>query len=360
MKPLTYLVDIDRPDALACYRDGLFTLARRVSHCSSIDVGATAAAKPSLGYGHSRAPTVKSWPALSFWTRIQRWAWRQAYAGVFVVTVAGRVTRALWGGALSMLLVLGHASAFARTLRSASARPMVVVGAEDDAAPWSYADGSGYVNDVVRAAFARSGWETELKVIPYARCKQLVVAGRLLACFSASKTPELEAQLLYPRWPVFSASNLLIARADASFSGCDTRLWPTPLKVGRVVGYEYRATVEALLGSGRMVADDAISEVSNLRKLQAGRIDAALVNVDAVKRLEFVAAQAQTNHAFKTICDFGSEDAYIVFSRKHPTAQLALQAFESGYEALRNEGRIAALQQMWRARLFDGVKAKTH
>lgn len=267
-----------------------------------------------------------------------------------------RVSRCLQLAAL----VLGSDLIRAQPLPSPQPMPKAVIGAEDDAAPWSSADGSGYVNDVVRAAFERSGWRIEFKVMPYARCKALAMSGKLLACFSTSKTPALQAQLLYPGRPVFSASNLLVARADAAFSGCDPSLWPQPLRIGRVAGYEYKPVVDALFGTDRVQADDAQSEVSNLRKLQARRIDAALITVDAVKRLEFVAAQAQTVAPFKTICDFGSEGAYIAFSRQHPASRQALNAFEEGFEMLRKEGRITALQEMWRARLLEGVKVKTH
>ncbi|GEM_PF-6843124 len=43
----------------------------------------------------------------------------------------------------------------------------VALGAEDDAAPWSYADGSGYVNDIVRAAFGHAGWSVQIEVMPF-------------------------------------------------------------------------------------------------------------------------------------------------------------------------------------------------
>jgi len=75
----------------------------------------------------------------------------------------------------------------------------VTIGAEDDAGPWSYADGTAYVNDAVRAAFHAVGWTVELKVIPYARCKALATSGKLAGCFSASRTPELEGVLQSPR-----------------------------------------------------------------------------------------------------------------------------------------------------------------
>ncbi|WP_161784269.1 ABC transporter substrate-binding protein [Aquabacterium sp. NJ1] len=261
-----------------------------------------------------------------------------------------------WGWACAMV-VPTHGLAQAAL---PEARPRAVIGAEDDAAPWSYADGSGYVNDVVRAAFERSGWLVEFKVMPYARCKALASSGKLLACFSTSKTPALQAQLLYPVHPVFSASNLLVGRADSGLSGCDPARWPRPLRIGRVAGYEYRPAVDALFSQPQIHADDAQSEVNNLRKLQARRIDAALVTVDAVKRLDFIAAQAGVSGTFTTICDFGSEHAYIAFSRRHPVSQRARQAFEAGFEQLRKEGHIAKLQALWRAKLLDRVKAKAH
>lgn len=166
--------------------------------------------------------------------------------------------------------------------------------------------------------------------------------------------------MLYPRQPLFSASNVLIARANADLQGCDPAEWPRTVKVGRVASYEYRANVMTLFNNPQVQVDDGNSEVSNMRKLEAGHIDAALVTLDAVKRLEAVAIQAHSKGAFKTVCDFGPEGAYIVFSRQHPGARDALQAFESGYEGLLREGAIAEMQHRWRGLLLDQLKAKPH
>src|SRR3954464_11679837 len=66
---------------------------------------------------------------------------------------------------------------------SAQTRPDTIeVGVEDAAAPWSQADGTGFANDVARAAFAASGIVIRQRVLPYARCKSLVVSGSLVAC----------------------------------------------------------------------------------------------------------------------------------------------------------------------------------
>src|SRR5262245_14943835 len=114
--------------------------------------------------------------------------------------------------ALGFLLTLAAPAAMAQT---------VVIGAEDDAAPWSYADGTGYANDVVRLAFGSSGWKGRVKVMPYARCKALVLSGDLAACFSMSRTTELEARLLFPHESLFQARNLLYAAQRSTLSGCD-------------------------------------------------------------------------------------------------------------------------------------------
>src|SRR5258705_13760737 len=89
----------------------------------------------------------------------------------------------------------------------------LIAGAEDDAGPWSYADGTGYVNDVVRAAFESVGWSVSFETLPYARCKAMLLSGQLAACFSTSRTPELAPKLLFSREPVIRAQNLLLARA---------------------------------------------------------------------------------------------------------------------------------------------------
>src|SRR5262245_4288592 len=75
--------------------------------------------------------------------------------------------------------------------------PVVTIDAEDDAAPWSMADGTGYVNDVVRAAFAAAGWKVTFRVVPYARCKFEVLTGRAAGCFTVGKSLEVAQQMLF-------------------------------------------------------------------------------------------------------------------------------------------------------------------
>jgi polar amino acid transport system substrate-binding protein len=258
-----------------------------------------------------------------------------------------RALRARSGVALT-LLTLGLAGSLA-------AAQTVTIGAEDDAAPWSYPDGTGYVNDLVRSAFEEAGWTVQQRVLPYARCKALAAKGELAGCFAVSRLPALDASFLYPDQPVFNARNLLVARNDSPLKGCDPSGWGLSARVGFVRGYEYVAGAEALIEHPKVRAETTNSELSNLRKVQAAHIDAAVINVDEVKQIGYVARLAGVEHDFRTVCDFGSMPAYIAFSRAHPQGPAALAAFNAGYAALRQRGVVDALQLTWRVRALDKI-----
>jgi polar amino acid transport system substrate-binding protein len=235
--------------------------------------------------------------------------------------------------------------------------PTVTLGAEDDAAPWSYADGSGYVNDLVREAFEAAGWSVDFRVLPYARCKLLAVQGQLAGCFSASETPELRRDLLYPEVPVFEARNVLFTTSDAAIAGCDPRTWGRRASVGFVNGYEYLPSVDRLRNAPQVLADVSSSEVTNLRKLAAHRLDAALITLDGVKRIDYVAKLADVPPDFKPVCDFGAFPSYVAFSRLHPLGPSALAAFNRGIAKLQHSGEIARLQHRWASRALEQAVA---
>jgi hypothetical protein len=100
--------------------------------------------------------------------------------------------------------------------------------------------------------------------------------------------------------------------------------------------------------------------VSSLRKVKAGHVDAALITLDPVKRIEFVARLAGVAADFKLVCDFGGEPAYVAFSRRHPQGAAAAAAFDAGMQALQRQGAIVATQQAWRTRLARAGGAKKH
>jgi ABC-type amino acid transport substrate-binding protein len=284
---------------------------------------------------------------------------------------SGSRGQAAWLAAFALAAAAAVTSASALAATSppaaavASAAPesrTLLIGAEDDAAPWSYADGTGYVNDLVTAAFREVGWTVRLKVVPYVRCKALAVQGRLAGCFTVGRTPEVEAELLFPQTPVLRTRNVLVARAKPgdAWTGCQPEAWGRRPRVGLVRGYEYLPVIETLFPVGGPQVEIADSEVSNLRKLRADRLDAALVTLDEVKRLDYLARLAGISPDFRTVCDFGTLPSYVAFSRRHPQGEAARAAFDEGMRRLEKRGGTAALQAVWRDRAVDAAAAKKH
>jgi len=74
--------------------------------------------------------------------------------------------------------------------------------AEDAAEPFSRPDGTGYANEIVKAAFHAAGVEIQLDVVPYARCKKDVEDGKVVACFSMSWYRGVEDAVAFSELPV--------------------------------------------------------------------------------------------------------------------------------------------------------------
>jgi polar amino acid transport system substrate-binding protein len=68
----------------------------------------------------------------------------------------------------------------------------LVLLAEDDAAPWSLADGTSYANDLVQAIYGAVDVDVELKVLPYTRAKRMTIAGTVARCFNMAREEKNE------------------------------------------------------------------------------------------------------------------------------------------------------------------------
>jgi ABC-type amino acid transport substrate-binding protein len=226
----------------------------------------------------------------------------------------------------------------------------IAIAVEDAAAPWSQRDGRGYVNEVVQAAFAASHVAVRLAVVPYARCKRMVVSGEVAGCFSMSREPGLDARVTMSADPLLTLDVVLVARRGSALRvGPDGRL-PDGTRVGVVLGYEYPPAVAARARGGG-VLDVAPSEEINLRKLVDGRLDAAVLNVDALKPIAFLARRAGLTDAPPAVARLARMPAYVGFSTAHPDGSRARVAFDAGLRTHRASGRLRSIHDAWVRRL---------
>jgi polar amino acid transport system substrate-binding protein len=241
------------------------------------------------------------------------------------------------------------AGACALAVGAAAAPPgHVQVLVEDAASPWSNHDGAGYANDLVRAAFHAAGVSADLVVVPYARCKALVMRGGAVACFSMSAAPELGKLVRFADKPLFSVTPRIYYNPKHRERPKSLADLKPGMRVGIVRGYEYPPFVQQLAAHG-VLFDSAPSDVINLRKLAVNRLDAALIMTDEMRSATMIQQQAGVSDiaaAFQA----RPMESFIGFSTLNPDGDAQRRRFNAGFETIGANGVRQEIQAQWKAR----------
>ena len=218
--------------------------------------------------------------------------------------------------------------------------------AEDAAPPFSRADGTGYANDVVKAAFRAAGVDVALDVVPYARCKRDVADGKVPACFGMSWYKGVEEVVTFSQQPVFEVyADVFVAKKSAARLSRMTD-FGRGTTIGIVNEYEYPDEVSGFPRNGAALQTSA-NDGANLKMLARGRLDAAIVMtndlVPQTQKATEAGVAGDVAFAFRS----GVEKSYVGFSKKNPRGELARQQFDAGYKKILADGTIAAIRKKW-------------
>ena len=228
------------------------------------------------------------------------------------------------------------------------AQETMTIMVEDAAAPWSKRDGTGYANDVVVAAFKEMAVDVQLKVVPYARCKYLVLNGTSVACFNMSWQPEFEGKIKMASQPIYTVDNDIFEPVDAPLPTSPKS--PCTLPPGTVVGtvrsYEYSPQATALQSAG-VVFESADSDAQNLRKLAARRLSAALIVTNDLEAKDQKSRQAGTDGVVQFAFNCGRIAASIGFGLTHPDGLRALKMYDEGYRRIEANGVLKQIHKHW-------------
>jgi polar amino acid transport system substrate-binding protein len=234
------------------------------------------------------------------------------------------------------------ACAAAAPLRAATT---VVIGAEDDWAPYSSAHGrhaQGFAVDVVREAYALVGVTVQFKALPYSRCMAETRAGRLLACFDAVPNSLIAPHYLWPKLPLFSTKMNIYARAGSTRRGLRA-----PDLEGRTVGvqrdYEYGDAFDLNTRIRRKVVD---KNEHGFRMLLAGRVEYMAAEARIANAL-FRSKPDQFGGKFTLVGTVAQPDLFIAFSKSAPGSAAMLDLFNRGYAKLRASPRYQEFEDRW-------------
>jgi len=264
----------------------------------------------------------------------------------------GRALCPLHRAGLLLLLVVTTLSAQRPTPQGAP----LDVAVEDAADVWSRADGTGYANDIVRAAFRAGGIEPRFLVVPYARCKAMVIQALVPVCFSMSRDASIPASVVFADSANFTFHSDFYQSVRRPLRVATGDQLPRGSLVGVVRGYEYPDAIHRLerLGIIRLVV--AGNESINLRKLADGRLDAAMINTDETKRAADLLERSGVRGRVAFAFDGGSLPAFVGFSLRHPRGADALARFNAGRRAIAANGTRATIEHHWK----DSIRAAQH
>jgi len=227
----------------------------------------------------------------------------------------------------------------------AYAASTVVVGAEDDWAPYSWATQQqprGFAVDVVREAFALAGVQAEFRALPYSRCMAETRSGQLTACFDAVPNSLVKPHYLWPRMPLFSTRMNVYARTGSRQRGLRSK----DLE-GHTVGvqrdYEYGEEFDVNDRILRRVVD---KNEHGFRMLLADRIE-YMAAEERIANALFRSKASEFAGRFTLVGTVATPDLFIAFSKTAPDSREMLARFNQGYDKLRKSPRYKQIEEQW-------------
>ena len=244
-----------------------------------------------------------------------------------------------WGPCLVLVSAILLASSEAY---SASLTVMV----EDSSEPFSRADGTGYANDIVRAAFQAAHVDVKLDIVPYARCKKSLEEGTTPVCFAMSWSPEFKGRIAFSALPLFEVYADVFCNRKALGKLAHADDLPKGATVGIVNGYEYPNTIYRMANRG-IVLERGVNEWAILHMLALERLDSAVVMTsdftDGSQRLRDVGVNDSVVYAFRS----GTMKSYIGFSLINPEGKWARNAFNDGYDIIIKNHTRDRIREKW-------------
>ncbi|WP_028586464.1 substrate-binding periplasmic protein [Desulfocurvus vexinensis] len=197
--------------------------------------------------------------------------------------------------------------------------------------------GQGYAAALAREALGRSGHEVRFVFLPWLRAVQGTRAGYHDGYIPAYADEDQGRDVLcagpFPGGPL-----ALFARAGSTltYSGIEDL---RGLRVGVVLGYKNTPVIDKTPWLDRQQAAD---DLTNLRKLLAGRVDVAVADVYVAA---YLAPELDGGYAaLRLVVVLEEKDLAVCFSTALPDHEALVRDFDRGLDAMRADGTLERLQ----------------
>ncbi len=217
----------------------------------------------------------------------------------------------------------------------------IVVAAEDDWAPYSFAKPGGGIDGLapalVAAVFETHNIRVKFAVMPFARCLLMAQSGAVVGCFDASITDENRAQFHWHPTPLFQEELAIFARQDSR--EVDVRLDQLEGRtLGLTIGYTYPTSV---MSNARIRKVNVPSDANLLNMLVAGRVDYILLNT--MPGYYRASQDRRLTGRVKRVGVVQLDGFWVCFSRTHPDGKRLSELFETGLQEIKANGTYARI-----------------
>jgi len=198
---------------------------------------------------------------------------------------------------------------------------------------------TGISVEIVREIQRRTGDSTRIDVFPWARAYTMASTTPDVVLFATTRTPEREPLF---RWigPIFSIKWGFFALKDKTWHIASME----DAKTGVIIGtYKDDAREQFLKNQGFTNLESSSSQMINIRKLKAGRIDLLVSTNIGVSTMPESAGLKPGD--LVNVFTFKEVELYIAFSKGSDEATVA--AWEKAFEDMQGDGALAAIQARW-------------
>lgn len=177
--------------------------------------------------------------------------------------------------------------------------------------PYEYVEGGVFKGtdvDTIRDVCKKAGHEAVFKEMPWAQAMLQVENGTVDAIFSLFKTADREKFLVFPTKKLSSETNIIIVKKGSNKKAtkiADMAGW----NLGVTKEYSYGDVFDKATGFKK---EEANSNEILLNKLDAGRMDAAIINELVLQILE---KQLGMTGKFEKLFVVSSEGMFVGFSK---------------------------------------------
>ncbi|MET0357228.1 MAG: transporter substrate-binding domain-containing protein [Cellvibrio sp.] len=215
----------------------------------------------------------------------------------------------------------------------------LVLGAEDSWPPYCDKQGAGISTNIIKAAFAKEGIQTEIRVRPYARVLQEVKSGTLDAGYNVTRQENTEQDFIFGLEPILQAKAYWYVTSKSTLGFNRINQVPTMLRVGGIIDYEYGDVYEQ---HRKRFKETRVPRQSQLIKmLHTGRIDAAIMFEEEANQA--LRDMNLPDDSIRKLMFNHTSDIYVAFSRKKENSRKNAAALDKGIRLLKASGEYDKL-----------------